>query len=249
MRLPLKFRHWALVLGYWILALGALAQPAQPPKLRFLFLDETAGAYFIKTGAAYRQISSAPYAISSEFTPTNLGNIEIYKTDPAASTPAETVRIKIASVPLPAETTAALFIITPQPQVPGSTTPTPYSVEMIKNDAGSAPLGSLRILNRGQVTMAALIGSDTITAKPGETQVFKPATDSRHRVRIKVAAPDPDGWKLLDDRIVKVRAESRMTGIFIFSPSGMRHTYPEDELIARGPPPPGHFWLTYTDTP
>lgn len=248
-----KLRRRALVIGHCAFALGVFAQTPSPPKparLRFLFLDETAGAYAVKTGSTFRQISSTPYAISAEFTPADLTPLEIYKTNPAPDpVTGKTERVKIAGITPPVTTTAALFIITPRPQPAGTTAPASYSVEMIDSDARAAPAGSLRILNRGLVSLAAQIGTEQISANPGDTRLFKPVTDQRFRVRIKIAVNNQDGWKLIDDRIAKVRADTRTTGILVFSPSGMRHTYPEDEIISRGPPPPGHFWLTYTDTP
>lgn len=255
MRFPFKFLQWALVIGHWAFVAAAFAQsPApdapKPARLRFLLLDESAGAYALKTGATYRQISSTPYAISPEITPANLDRLDIYKTapstDPATGKPE---RIKIASITPPTQTTAALVIITPRPPAPGATTPPPYDVEFVDSDSRAAPAGSLRILNRGRAAVAALIGNDQVSALPGETRLFKPVTDQRFRVRIKVAVNDRDGWKLIDDRIVKVRADSRTTGVLVFSPSGLRYTYPPDEVFEKGPPPPGHFWLTYTDTP
>lgn len=242
----------------WLLMLVAIfvapllmhAQPATPKppaKLRFLFLDETAGAYAVKLGNDYRQISSTPYAISPVFTPPNGSPLEIYKTNPIADPAGKITRVRIATVTPPTNTTSALIIITPRPAPADSTTGPIYNVEFIDNDPQTYPVGSMRVLNRGQALMAAQLGAEQIVVQPGATQVVTPNTDRRHRVLIKVAAQSPEKWELLTDSIAVIRAKERVTGIFFYSPSGMRHFYTPEEIEENGPPLPGHFWLTYSD--
>ncbi|HEY9249655.1 MAG TPA: hypothetical protein VIO38_11005, partial [Rariglobus sp.] len=116
-----KFRHWVLVIGQWFFVLGILAQPEPPPKpatLRFLFLDETPGAYSLKIERDFKQISAAPYAISPPYVPAGLKSLDIYKTNPVPNPETGAIeRIKIATLTPPANTTSALVIITPRPVV------------------------------------------------------------------------------------------------------------------------------------
>jgi hypothetical protein len=234
---------------------GVLAQSSSPdaPKpatLRFLFLDETAGAYALKLGDTYRTVSSAPYNISPPYTPASLNRIELFKTgtapDPATGAP---VRVRIAGFTPPANTTSALVIITPRPAPAGSAEPPAYGVEFIDSSPSTFPAGSLRILNRGQTTMAARFAGGQINAEPGETRIITPVADPRGRLRILVAVQDPGQWKLIDDNVAIVRPDSRLTGLLVYSPSGMKFRLGPYILAERGDPPPSHVWLTYTDTP
>lgn len=95
--------------------------------------------------------------------------------------------------------------------------------------------------------MAAQFGKETVTVEPGGTKIVRPVTDTRFRLRTKVAALTPGGWSLLDSNVTILKADTRITGVLVFSPSGMRHLYDESTLYGRVPPPPGHVWLMYSD--
>ncbi|MDF3056359.1 MAG: hypothetical protein K0R17_574 [Rariglobus sp.] len=256
MRIPFKFRHWALVIGHWSFALCVFAQnPAddpKPSKLRFLFLDETPGAYALKIDTGFKQISSAPYAISPPFTPAGLNRLEIYKTNPVPDpVSGKNTRVKVATITPPANTSSALVILAPRPlaadALPGALPV--YDVEFIDSDPQAYPLGTVRILNRGHAVMAAQFGEETVTSEPGSTRIVRPATDPRFRLRAKVATQTPGGWEMLDSNVTILKADTRITGVLVFSPSGMRHLYDESTLYGRGLPPPGHVWLMYSDPP
>lgn len=230
----------------------AHAQSGQPnpAKLRFLFLDETPGAYSLKLGTTFRQVSSTPYAISQPFQPPTAAPLEVYKTstvpDPATGVKP---RIKVAVVTPPANTSAALVVIAPQPGSDTAGAPPTYSVRFFDNDPNSFPPKSLRILNLGHNQMAAQFGTERALVDPGTFKILRPATDKYNRVVGKVAVSTPPDWKLLYNKMLIIGPEERLTGVFVYSPSGLRHTYTALELAEMGPPPPGHFWLSYTDTP
>ncbi|HSI09547.1 MAG: hypothetical protein ACAH89_08010 [Rariglobus sp.] len=230
----------------------AQTEPKPPAKLRFLFLDETPGAYALKVDNGFKQISSAPYAISPLFTPTGASPLDIYKTNPIPDpVSGKKERIKVARVVPPTTTTSALVILTPRPPAAGATAGAVpvYDVEFIDSDPEAYPLGTVRILNRGHAVMAAQFGDETVTTEPGATRIVKPATDPRFRLRAKVATQTPGGWELLDSNVTLLKADTRITGVLVFSPSGMRHLYDESTLYGRGAPPPGHVWLMYSDPP
>lgn len=255
MRFPLKFLYWALVIGHCSFALGAFAQapadaPPKPAKLRFLFLDETPGTYAIKTNTGYLQVSATPYSISSPYTPPDtLGRLDIYKTNPVPDpVTGKTTRLKIASLPTPADTTAAIVIVTPRPPSEPGATPV-YGVELIDSDPKTFPPGSIRIINRARAPMGAQFGSINVVVAPGESKVVHPSTDPRHRVFSKIATRITTGWKLISDNITILRPDERLIGIFVYSPSGLAFTRTPLELAESGPPPPGNFWLTCSDTP
>jgi hypothetical protein len=255
MRIFFKFRHWALVIGHSVFALCAFAQPETPPKpatLRFLFLDESAGAYSLKIDRNFQQISAAPYAISPPYVPASLRSLEIYKTNPIPNPETGAIeRIKIATLVPPANTTSALVIVTPRPASPGSTEPPVYQVEFVNSDPATFPGGAIRILNRGQSAMAGRFSTEQVMVAPGSTKIIRPAFDDRGRVRMRIAVQvqSGDNWKQVDRNVAILKPDIRVTGVLVYSPSGMRHLYDADTLLDQGVPSPGHFWLTYTDTP
>jgi hypothetical protein len=233
------------------LSVRAVAQtPEQIPevRLRFLFLDETAGAYSLQTGHSFRQLSATPYAISNPLTAAPGDKLELYKelpaTDPAEAGRGKTVRVKIAAVTVPA-VPAALVVLTPRPAAPGSGGAPVYDVAFYD---GSFPEKSVRIINLGRAAMAARFGDEQALVPPGTARVLSPATDGRNRVFAKIAVQAAAGWTLLSDSITVVRPDERLTGVLVYSPSGLRYAYTSAEIAENGPPPPGHFWLTYGET-
>lgn len=232
------------------LTLSHAQQPdaPKPAKLRFIFLDESAGAYSLKLSKGFQQISSKPYVISPVFTPATSQPLEVYKTNTAPDPITGKVeRVKIASVVPPNGTTSALIVITPRPAQPG-VAPV-YKVDVIDSSLAHFPLGSIRILNLGRVTMAAQFGTAQVVVQPGESKFVQPSPDRRFRILSKIAAQSAESWELRSDNLIILRPEERVTGVFFYSPSGMIHTFTPDELLEHGPPPPGHFWLTYSDMP
>jgi hypothetical protein len=243
------------VIGLLSCAYSASAQtqssaPPKPATLRFLFLDETAGAYALKLGENYRQVSSSPYVISPPYIPATLDRMELFKTssalDPKTGAP---VRVRVAAFTPPASTTSALVIVTPRPAPAGSAEPPIYDVEFIDSSPSTFPGGSLRILNRGQAAMAARLAGEQVTAEPGQTRIITPVADERGRLRILVAVQGADQWRMIDDNVAIVRPDTRLTGLLVYSPTGMKFRLGPYVLAERGDPPPSHVWLTYTDTP
>lgn len=245
-------RSFLIIISCVFFAPLAYAQTNQskPAKLRFLFLDESPGAYSIKLGTTYRQISSTPYAISQPFQPSNLIPLEVYKTS-ATPDPVTGVkpRIKVASIIPPINTPTALVVLSPQSENTDSKSSPTYQIQFFDNDPKSFPARSLRVLNLGHSQMAVQFGAEQAVIEPGASKILQPKTDKYNRAAGKIAVATPTEWKLLYNKILIFPPEARLTGVFVYSPSGLRHTYTALELAERGPPPPGHFWLTYSDTP
>jgi hypothetical protein len=251
------FLFCSLVAVFSLLSADVRAQTPgeapKPPKLRFLFIDETAGYYTLKLGADYRQISGNPYEISAPFIPPDLKPLDIYKTltetDPATGQPV-LKRVKIASFVPPAQTTTALVIITPRPPASPDAAPV-YQVELIDSDPKAFPLGSIRIINRSPVPMAAQFSESRVVTAPGEISLVTPVTDARRRVLCKIAiqVQQPTGWILIQDSVTVIRPTERMVGVLVYSPGGMRHTFTAAEIAEMGEPKPGCFWLSFSDRP
>jgi hypothetical protein len=252
MRAHFHLRHWVLIVFQWACVSIAFAQEEtpRPPKLRFLFLDESAGSYAIKVDTAYRQVSANPYEISAPFTPADFNAFDVYKHFPDSAT-GEAKPVKIARVTPPAKTTAALVVITPRPPAAPDIAPV-YNVELIDSDPSSFPLRSIRIINKSPVAMAAQFSDSRVVTAPGEINLLQPVTDARHRTLFKIAIQiqqEEGGWQLIQDSITVLRPKERMVGILVYSPGGMRHMLTAAEIAEFGPPKPGCFWLTYSEVP
>lgn len=235
-----------------LLSSVALAQPEppKPPKLRFLFLDETPGYYSLKLGANTRQLSANPYEISAPYTPADFKDLDVYKTLPD-SVSGQPRPVKIATFTPPANTPSVLVIITPRPAATPDTAPV-YKVELIDSNPADFPAGSIRILNRSPVSMAAQFSDSRVITPPGQTNLVQPVTDARRRILFKIAIQiqqDTGGWQLIQDDITVIRPAERVVGVLVYSPGGMKHMMSADEIAEMGPPKPGCFWLTFSDTP
>lgn len=251
--IPPRLRPLALCLACiaWIVPARAQEPEApKPPKLRFLFIDETPGYYSLKPGADFRQVSANPYEISAPFVPSDFKTLDIYKTLPDAVT-GRPKPVKIASVTPPADTSAALVIVTPRPPADAQT-PAVYKTEIIDADPKTFPAGSLRIINRAPVAVAVQFGAQNAVTAPGAMSLVQPVTDNRHRTLFKIAIQvrkDDSGWQLIEDNVTVIRPKDRMIGILVYSPSGMRHMRTDEEIAQFGEPKPGCFWLAYSDKP
>lgn len=248
-----SFLHLVVVLALvcvFTAVTRAQPPPPEPAQLRFLFLDETPGGYFLKIDKGFKSISSAPYVISPAYLPGSLRPLEIYRASPIPNPETgEIEHIKVAVFTPPSTTTAALVIVTPRPALPGSRETPLYNVEFIDSNPTTFPGGSIRILNRGTLPMAGRFASNQVLAQPGSTKIISPDADSRGRVRSRVAMAAGGAWKLISDQIAIVKPDTRLTGILVYSPSGLKFRFSNDILAERGDPPPGHVWLTYTDKP
>ncbi len=227
----------------------AQSVPPPPARLRFLFLDESPGFYALKLDDKnFRQVSANPYEISAPYVPGSTAPMEIYKVsstvDPVTGVPR---RIKIATFSPPNSTPSALVVVTPRPPATPDA-PLDFKVEIIDCNPADFPGGSIRVVNRGRGNLAAQFGATRITAQPGETKVVTPVADARNRILSKVAAEEASGWQMLSSTFVVLRPDERVFGIFVYSPGGLRHTRTPQEIAEFGPPPPGHFWLTFSDS-
>ena len=243
------FRLFALL--FTLTTLLCAQSPAAQHKtvsLRYLFLDESSGAYSIKIGPRFHNLGPTPYVIS---TPQELPageRIELYKELPDPET-GESVRTRVLNRAAPPGLAHALVVIAPASAATADGAAA-YRARFFDTDPARTPSRSIRILNLSPAPMAARFGAEEVRVPAGDTALLQPATDARGRLRtfIGVDVQGPDGWKVIYNSFVSLRENQRMTGIVVYSPSGLRHTYSEDELRALGPPKPGHFWLTFTES-
>lgn len=119
------------------------------------------------------------------------------------------------------------------------------------DDASAFPEGSIRILNLSDATMIGAFGSERVQLAAGQARIIHPKLDSRNRARTRIAVREknsgaPGDWELIFNSITTVGDGQRVTGVLVYSPSGL--SYSEQQLAAYGPLPPGYFWLTSKDT-
>lgn len=237
-----------VLLGTVLSATAVRSAPAsEVVTLRFLFLDESGGAYSLKSGQGYTELGEQVYAIGPAVTVSAGERPFLYRETPdPAGKNGQPRREKIAAIVPPAGAASSLVVVTALPPVDAGASPA-YSLSYYNNSTEVFPTRSIRILNLGQVSVAARFSSSEVLATPGSSQIVRPEIDTRNRVRTKAAVQTPSGWQMLYDSLTIVRPRQRVTCLCVYSPSGMKHTYYPEELAKLGPPPPGHFWLTYTD--
>lgn len=237
----------AAFLTLFVFSLGAHAQaPARSASLRFLFLDESSGDYFVKVGAAFTNLGAKPYVVSPSFDFPPDTRLELYKqlADPKTG---ELVRTRVINLTVSASPTHALAVITPTPDIAEDGTRS-YRSRLYDIAPDKTPPRSIRILNLSPSPMAARFGTDQIEILSGAERLVTPAVDKRNRIRVYVASQGVGEWQMIFNSFLSLQENSRMTGIVVHSPSGLRHTYTKEELDTLGAPKPGFFWLYFTET-
>lgn len=208
-------------------------------QLRFLFLDESRGAYFLKQADGEKRVSAAPYSISQPVN-VSLGQpLEILR---AKSSRKNDARQKILTLNAPRQGTSALVVVQPDASNASS-----YDYVILETGSEDKTPQTLRVFNLGVSDTAIVIGDAKAQLAAGNTTLLKLNPDAKHRVIAKVGEKTQDGWRMLYDGVIALRPEQMMTAVIVYSPTGMRHTYTEQEIIEFGEPEPGHFWLTYVE--
>ncbi|WP_309396810.1 hypothetical protein [Cerasicoccus maritimus] len=228
-----------------LLALSAWlrAQPVQTGvEVRFLFLDESTGHYEAEIKGKTLLINRYPYSISDPLEVSVGERIPVYR---VTETPEGPQRVQIADVPAGSESGSILAVLAPRR--PTAESSLAYGVKTFDSDPDDFPVGSLRILNLGRSTAAFALGPERVLIKPGESHVVDPQPDRKNRFFARIAERTDDGWEVRYDNVEILRPGERVTGLFVYSPSGMKHTFTEAELEVSGDPPPSHYWLTYTE--
>jgi hypothetical protein len=219
--------------------------------LWFLFLDESEGSFYIKTDGGFELLSGAPYSVTNtrSFLPGT--SIEIYKDlrmqvdDTLNSEDEQRQRkAKVADLMVPSNLESALVVLAP-------VSTGPNGMPIFKERYFEEPLidsasGSIQLINLGVSRTAAALGTERVVLEPGEVKTIKAPTDSRNRLKVQVA-DDLDGkWKVIERRVVFLSPGELLTGVFVYSASGMKHSYSRSELLSMGKdPPPCHAWLQF----
>ncbi|MEX2606508.1 MAG: hypothetical protein WD708_04110 [Kiritimatiellia bacterium] len=242
-----KFPFFVLILLFtssWLRA----QEPEQFVEVRFLFLDESGGQYAVEQSDRFRTVSSYPYAISSPVTHLAGERLSVYKHLPEqleeeASEHDQQPMTKIGEIRLPNQETEILVVIRPGEK--GE----PFRARIYPSDTNRFPPSSIRVINLGVSTIAVNVGANLEQIEPGDFKVIEAQADHKHRLITRVAHRTSDDWQMMYDSVLILRPDERITGVVVFSPSGMRHTYTQAELIEFGDPPPRHQWLSYTSEP
>lgn len=230
-------------------------------KIRFIFLDETPGEYLVSIDEqAPVALVEGPFTISLPVKIAPNATFKIYRKKPGqVDKQGNPLPTPIATLNPNAALDSALVVMSPverATQQPareladtGSDlgTSVHYTVNWFEDSVEKRPARSLRIINLDKSTVAAQIGGIQATVEPGKSLIIQPNWDERSRARTRVAIQASTGWKLIYDSLTSALPQERVTALVLYSASGMAFTYDEQELKSN-PPPPGHFWLTYTDS-
>ncbi|MFH1499405.1 MAG: hypothetical protein ABII82_16470 [Verrucomicrobiota bacterium] len=241
----MKAFKYLLIIALFLPLLTSAQTPPASAKIRFLFLDESNGSYSVKIGADHIELGSKPYVFSRPFEFPVGSRLELHKRLPDPKT-GETVRTRVANLTVGASPTHALAIVSPSATAAPGATPD-YRVNLYDVSPEKTPDRSIRILNLSPSPMAARFGTDQLEVSPGGERIVAPTVDKRSRIRVYVAAQAAGEWNMIFNSFLSLQEKTRMTGIVVYSPSGMRHTYTENELKTLGPPQPGFFWLYFTE--
>lgn len=242
----MKITRFLFCFALWFPVFARAQDAPEPIHIRFLFLDESSGDYFVKTGDGYKNLGAKPYVVSPSFDFLPGSRIELYKQLPDPET-GEPVRKRVVNLTATASPTHALAVIKPTTETTQDSAPA-YRAHLYDVTPDKTPARSVRILNLSPAPMAARFGSDQIEISPGAERLVSPTLDKRNRFRVYVASQGAGEWHLIFNSFLSLPANKRMTGIVVYSPSGLRHTYTKDELDMIGPPSPGFFWLYFTES-
>jgi len=217
---------------------------------RFLFLDESPSSYSIEGNSGYRVLSSYPYQVSPPVTFDPQERVDLYKSarKPERSTPSgkpisnEARYQKIGTATIPSNVSEVLVVVRKDSEDAGA-----YRLEYFSSDPREFPEGTVRVINLGRTPIAVGINRERALMAPGQQRIMSPTPDHKDRLIIRVAEGDKNTWNILYDSVAVLRPGKRMTGVIVYSPTGMRHTYTAYELREFGEPEPGHQWLTFTD--
>ncbi len=247
-RIPSTFFLCAFTIPFF--AIHAENEELPPPvEVRLLFLDESMGeGYSVKTEDSFLKVSSYPYAISNPILRPASTELEIYKNLPppppdAANKSPEPLHIKIATLKIPDNSGSILAVLKPLPNE------TKANVLIYNSDPDNFPKNSIRIINLGITPMGISVNGKIGQIEPGKHAIFPTDPDEKNRVVAKVAQLTKTHPKIIYDGVLILPPENRITGVVVFSPSGMRHTYTELELREFGAPKPRHQWLSYKHKP
>jgi len=230
-------------------------------KIRFIFLDETPGEYLVSIDEkAPVALVEGPFTISSSLKITPNATLKIYRKKPGQVDKQGKPRpTPIATLHPNEALESALVVMSPvesadqQPATglanteSDSGTLVHYTINWFEDSDEKRPARSLRIINLDKSAVAAQIGGIQATVEPGKSLIIQPNWDERNRARTRVAIQASTGWKIIYDSLTSALPQDRVTALVLYSASGMKFTYDEQELKSN-PPPPGHFWLTYTDS-
>jgi len=216
----------------------------------FLFLDESEGAFYLKSATGYELLSGSPYSVEGRKTFKPGERIEIYKTlnrkvltDDARVASASGRRVKVAEFPAPLDTASALAVLAPGPNEGGIPS---YRVRFFEESPEEQVGGTIKLINLGQTRSAVALGAEYVVLQPGQIETIQAPVDSRNRLKVQVADELGGDWNVIERRVVFLRPNESMTGIFVYSPTGMKHLYSSGELLSLGgDPPPGHAWLQF----
>jgi hypothetical protein len=221
---------------------------AVPTKLRFVFLNETPGAYTIAVGAEKPiPLVANAFAISAPVIIPAGEKIKVFRQTPKANP------VQVAELSTRPELTTALIVMSAKPDhapaKKGDKTPESlYKDTWIDDTATGFTAGQIRIINLAPTPARVTFVANAHTIEPEGTLIVTPVWDDRGRARTLVETKQAAKWTTIYDNITSHRVGERVTAVIVHSDKGLSFSYTAHEVATFGTPPAGDFWLIYTDS-
>tara|TARA_R100000027_G_scaffold2734_9_gene2704 strand:- start:2805 stop:3548 length:744 start_codon:yes stop_codon:yes gene_type:complete len=218
------------------------AEPT-PVEVRILVVDEVGEGFALNRGEQEIIVCNHPYEISRPVRFLGGDRLELstvaYRKDEDGELEAEFSRVGSITVPEGSESVLIVFL--------PNKNRTEYFGRIYKDSDANFPFGSLRVINLSPSAIAFAAGGDREFLESGEVIVVSPEVDRKNRFLLKVADKKSDEWNILLNSVEVLRPSDRITGLVIYSPSGMRHTMTSAEIRMFGEPKPGNYWIDFRE--
>lgn len=226
-----------------VLLAAPCASRADTVKIRVFTTENIPPRLWIKSGAEFVAIPSPLFAISEPVAVIQGEAVEFFVEQPDPAKPTGKPRkVLIGRGTLPAKSHKTLVALLATPAAEDGMK---MRVLTFDDDDPAFTGGTIRVINLCDQPILAKLGSTQFQLPANGVNLVTPAIDHRNRVRVKAAVNVGSG-QLIEDGVVLVSKDKKVTCVALYAQNGMAQWMSDVEL-AKGPPPPGFFWLTFSD--
>lgn len=195
MSFPLKFRHWALIVGHWSFTLGLCAEGVQ---FRVLSWDGPIQGLKYDADRTPVEITAADDCFSPPYSIKKTAPLELYR-DPQPGRE----RMPVAMVPAPdASFSRAILVL-------AATSDGRYAGRWIDDSPETHPAGTLRIHNFTRLPLAFQSGARQWQQAPGEVHSIGIAPSLR-QTPLRIAGLINGKWDMLWGSLLPMRKNYRV---------------------------------------
>lgn len=214
-----------------------------PVDVRILVVDEVGEGFAVNAGEQEVIVCNHPYEISRPVRYWGGDQLELSQVAYRVNDDGETEPdFSLAgSIVIPEDASSILVVFLPNKDR------SEYYGKIYADSDSDFPYGSLRVINLSPSAIAFAAGGDRQFLESGEIAVVSPEVDRKNRLFLKVADKKSDEWNILLNSVEVLRPSDRITGVVVYSPSGMRHTMTSTEIRMFGEPKPGNYWIDFRE--